>query len=173
MLWKPVITSARRFRALSGLQLPAFFARMVFSPFKTFTRRASVEKIWYDSNREGDGKISVSLAAKVTNGIALLIVIVLVTGPVWIFLPRSLTPWGTPLGKMRFVIGTFLSHVGLIFWPVALIVFVHLFLRRYWIEWIKMAALTAFCFWLAWDSTQGVIWFWTWFGHRLAHFHNG
>jgi len=173
VLWKPVLTSARRFRTLSGVQFPAFLARMIFSPFKTFTQRVSVEKIWYDSNREGDDKVSASLAGKVSNGLALMIVIVLLTGPLWNFIPWSLTPWGSPLGWMRLIIGTFLCHVGLIFWPVAIIVLVHLFLRRYWIEWIKLATLTAFCFWQAWDSTQGVIWFWTWFGHRLGHFYNG
>jgi glycosyltransferase involved in cell wall biosynthesis len=173
VLWKPVLTSARRFRTLSGLQLPALFARMVYSPFKTFTRRASVEKIWYDSNRESDDKVPTSMAAKVSNGVALLIVIVLLTGPLWNFIPWSLTPWGSLLGWIRLVIGTFLCHVGLIFWPVAILVFVHLFRRRYWFEWIKMAALTAFCFWQAWDSTRDVIWFWTRFGHWLTHFHNG
>jgi glycosyltransferase involved in cell wall biosynthesis len=49
VLWKPVLTSPRRFRTLSGMQWAAFLFRMFFSPFKTFTRRASVEKIWYDS----------------------------------------------------------------------------------------------------------------------------
>jgi glycosyltransferase involved in cell wall biosynthesis len=168
--WKPVLTSGRRFRTLSGLQVPAFIARMIFSPFKTFTRRSSVEKIWYDSNRERDETIPDSFAYKASNGIALLILIVMLTGPVWNFIPWSLTPWGSPLGWMRLVIGTFLCHVGLVFWPLAIVVFVHLFRRRHWFEWLKLAALTAFCFWQAWDSTRGVIWFWTWFFHRVMHF---
>ena len=173
VVWKPVLTSARRLRTLSGLQLPAFIARAIFSPWKTFTQRSAVEKIWYDSNRE-DGKSIPSLpATMVSNAIILLTLIVLLTGPVWYFIPRSLTPWGTPLGKFRFVAGIILCHAGLIFWPLALIVFVHLFRRRQWIEWIKLAALTAFCSWQAWDSTQGVIGIWTTLYHWLPHIYNG
>jgi glycosyltransferase involved in cell wall biosynthesis len=173
VLWQPVLTSARRFRTLSGRQFPAFIARLVFSPSKTFTQRASVEKIWYDSNRANDGPTPDSLGARMTNGIILLIVILLLTGPLWNFIPWSLTPWGSPLGKFRFVDGTFLCHVGLIFWPFAIIVFVHLFRRRHWFEWIKMALLCAFCLWQAWGATRGVIWFWTWLYHWLAHLNNG
>ena len=173
VVWKPVPTSARRFRTLSGLEFPVFIARVVLSPLKTFTQRSSVEKIWYDSNRENDDNIPASLAAKVTNGIVLLMMIVLFTGPLWNFIPRSLTPWDSPLGKMRFVIGIFLCHAGLISWPFAIVLFVHLFRRRHWIEWIKMAALTAFCSWLAWGATRGVIWFWAWVFRWLIHSYNG
>jgi glycosyltransferase involved in cell wall biosynthesis len=170
VVWKPVLTSARRFRTLPGLQLPVFIARAVLSPRRTLTERSFVEKIWYDSNRENDEKTPVSLPARVSNGILLVIVVVLVTGPLWYFIPRSLTPWASPLGKFRFVDGVFLCHAGLIFWPLALIVFVHLFRRRYWIEWIKLTGLWAFFSWRAWVSTQGVMWFWTWLYRRLAHF---
>jgi len=165
VLWNSVLTSPRRLRTLSGRQFPVFIARLIFSPFKTFTRRASVENIWYDSNRSGDYKIANSPAAKVSNGIALLIVIVLFTGPLWNFIPQSLTPWDSPQGKVRLAIGIFLCHVGLIFWPIAIVVFVHLFRQRQWVEWTKLAALAAFCFWLAWGATHGVIWSWT----RLCH----
>lgn len=168
--WKPVLTSPRRLRTLSGLQLPAFVTRAVLSPIKTLTQRSFVEKIWYDSNRENDDKIPTSLAAKMSNGILLVMMIVLLTGPVWYFIPRSLTPLASPLGKFRFVDGIFLCHVGLIFWLIALVVFVHLFRRRQWIEWMKLAALGAFCSWQAWGSTLGVIWFWAWLYRRLAHF---
>jgi len=173
VVWKPVLTSARRLRTLSGLQLPVFLARAVFFPWKTLTQRSVVEKIWYDSNREDDETIHRSPATKVSNAIILLILIVLLTGPVWYFIPRSLTPWASPLGKFRFVAGIILCHAGLIFWPLAIVVFVHLFRRRQWIEWIKMAALTAFCSWQAWESTQGVIGIWTTLYHWLPHFYNG
>ena len=172
VLWKPVLTSARRFRTLSGRQFPAFIARLVFSPSKTFTQRASVEKIWYDSNRAGDGPTPDTLGTRMANGIILLIVILLLTGPIWNCIPRSLTPWDSPLGKFRFVDGIFLCHAGLIFWPLAMIVFVHLFRRRHWFEWIKMTLLCAFCLWQAWGATRGVIWFWTWLYHWLAHLNN-
>jgi glycosyltransferase involved in cell wall biosynthesis len=170
VLWKPVLTSGRRFRTLSVWQLPIFYFNVVFSPVKTFTRRKSVEKIWYDSNREDDDKVSDSPVVKVSNGIALLIVIVLLTWPIWNFIPWSWTPWGSPLGWMRLIIEIFLCHVGLILWPIAIFVFVNLFRRKYWIEWIKLAALAAFCFWQGWGAARGVIWIWTHLFHWLTHF---
>jgi hypothetical protein len=168
VLWERVLTSGRRFRTTSALQLPVFLVRAVFSPVKTFTRRSSVEKIWYDSNRENDDKMPDTLGAKVSNGIALLIAIALFTGPIWNFIPGSLTPLASPLGKIKFVIGILLCHVGLVFWPCALLLFWNLLRRQQWVEWIRMAALTAFCSWQAWDSTQGVIWYWTLLYHWLA-----
>src|SRR5206468_3903170 len=68
VLWERVLTSGRRFRTLSGsgLQMLAFCARAVLSPFKTFTRRSAVEKIWYDSNREGDDKMPNTPGVKVS-----------------------------------------------------------------------------------------------------------
>jgi glycosyltransferase involved in cell wall biosynthesis len=173
VLWKPVLTSGRRFRKTSALQLLAGGVRMIFSPVKMVTQRSSVEKIWYDSNREDDHKMPDSLAIKVSNGVALLILIVLLTGPLWNFVPRSLTPLASPVGKFRFVIGTFLCHAGLVFWPFAVVLFWNLLRRKQWIEWLKLAALFAFCLWRALESTQGVIRIWTRLYHWLAHFYTG
>lgn len=181
VLWKPVFTSGRRFRTLS-LQFPAFVARMIFSPLKTFTRRSSVEKIWYDSNRDDDQKVPASFAVKVSNAMMLLIVTVLVTGPLWNFVPRSLTPWSSPLGKIRFVIGSFVCHVGLVFWPGAILTIwsllrhflvASMFRQKRWKEWIRLAVLSALFLWLAWDCTRGVVRFWTWLYHGLVHFYSG
>ncbi len=152
VLWKPVLTSGRRFRTVL---------------------RASVEKIWYDSNREGDETMPDSLGVRVSNGIVLLITIVLLTGPIWYFIPRSLTPLASPLGKFRFVIGTFLCHAGLVFWPFVVVLCWNLLRRKQWIEWLKLAALFAFCLWQALESTQGVIRIWTRLYHWLAYFYNG
>ena len=105
--------------------------------------------------------------------VAFLITIVLLTGPIWYSIPRSLTPLASPLGKFRFVIGTFLCHAGLVFWPFAVLPFWNLFGRKHWIEWFKLAALFAFCLWQALESTQGVIRIWTRLYHWLAYFYNG
>ena len=134
---------------------------MIFSPVKTFTQRSSVEKIWYDSNRDVADKGADSLTVKVCNGIVLLILIVLLTGPIWYFIPRSLTPLADPLGKFRFVIGTFLCHAGLVFWPFAVVLFWNLLRRMQWVEWLKLAALFSLCLWQAVESTHGVIRIWT------------
>ena len=64
VLWERVLTSGRRFRTMSGLQMLAVCARAAFSPSKTITRRSSVEKIWYDSNRENDDKMPDSLGVR-------------------------------------------------------------------------------------------------------------
>lgn len=174
VLWTPVLTSARRFRTLSGRRLLVFLGRMVSSPRKIFTSRSTVKDIWYDSNRDNDDKTSGSMAVRIlSNAIVLLIVVVLLTGPVWNFIPWSQTPRGTPLGHIRLVIAIFLCHVGLIFWPCAIILFGALLRRRHWLEWIKLALLFAFCLWQAWESTQDAISWWRLIGHWLAHFHKG
>ena len=51
-------------------------------------------------------------------------IIVVVTEPIWSFTPWSLTPLASPLGKIRFVIGTFLCHLGMLFWPIGIVLFV-------------------------------------------------
>jgi glycosyltransferase involved in cell wall biosynthesis len=130
VLWERVLTSGRRFRVMSGLQLMARVGRLIFSPFKALTQRSSVEKIWYDSNREADDKMPNTLGVKISNAITLLIVIVMLTGPLWNFVPWSLTPLDSPQGKVRFVIRALLSHVGLVFWPLAVILFWNLLRRK-------------------------------------------
>jgi len=173
VVWDPVLTSGRRFRTMSGLPMLAVCARAALSPSKMTTRRSSVEKIWYDSNREADDKMPDSLAVQMSNGIALLIIIVLVTGPVWNFIPWSLTPWGSPLGKMRLAIEIFLCHVGLVLWPIAIVLFVNLVRQKRWTGLVQSVALIALCAWQAWDCAHGVIWTWTHLFHWLTHFFNG
>lgn len=167
-LWQWVHTSGRRFRKTSALELFLGTIRMIFSPFKMMTQRSSVEKIWYDSNRTDDDKMPNSVVAKISNGIALVFLVVLITGPLWNFVPRSLTPWESLFGKFRIVCATILCHVGLIFWPFALVFFVNLLRQKLSVEWIKMAALTAFSVWQGWSATRGVIWLWTFFGQTVA-----
>jgi hypothetical protein len=82
--------------------------RMMFSPVKFLTQRSLVEKVWYDSNRTDDDRTPNSLAVQISNGIALVIMIVVVTGPVWNFIPWTLTPLDSPLGKYRYFISIFL-----------------------------------------------------------------
>jgi glycosyltransferase involved in cell wall biosynthesis len=173
VLWKPVLTSPRRLRTLSAAHLPEFIARIILSPRKMLTRRASVQKIWYDSNRSKDTIISNTLRTKLAGCVGLLFFLLLATSPIWYFIPWSWTPWGTLRGDTRFVIETFLSHMGLVFWPIAFVVFVNLFRRTHWLEWIKMAAIAALCFKVAFDSTKGVVFSWTWIWYKVAHFFKG
>ena len=169
VLWERVLTSGRRFRTMSGLQLMAHFARLAFSPFKAVTQRSSVEKIWYDSNREGDDHIPNSVGVKVSNAITLLIVIVLITGPIWTFIPWSLTPLTSPLGKIRFVVRTLVAHAGLVVWPcVVVVLFVNLVRQKRCTAWIQSVVLIALCSWFAWGAVRGVVWSWTLFYQWLA-----
>jgi glycosyltransferase involved in cell wall biosynthesis len=170
VIWEPVRTSGRRFRTMSGFQVLTTLGRACISPFKMFTRRSSVEKIWYDSNREHDDKIPNGFTVKIANTIAFVVVLVLVTGPLWNFIPHSLTPRDSPIGKVRFIIGIFLCHVALIFWPFALILFRSLLKPKHWLEWLKLTALFAFLVWQAWGATNFVIRVWADFIHWLAHF---
>jgi hypothetical protein len=168
VLWKSVLTSGRRLRTVSGLRLLAFFGRALLSPFKMVTRRSSAEKIWYGSNRANDDTMSTSPAVRVSNAVALLILIVLLTAPLLRFVPQSLTPLSTPVGQIRFVVRIFLCHLGLFFWPVAIVLLVNLMRQRRWTGLFQSVLLIAFCFWQAWSATRGILWFWTWFYHWLT-----
>jgi glycosyltransferase involved in cell wall biosynthesis len=169
-LWERVTTSGRRFRKISGLQLVVGGLRLLSSPFKMFTHRSSVEKVWYDSDRTGDDTMPNSFAVRLSNGIALLLLLVVLSGPLWNFVPRSLTPLASPVGKIRFAIGTFNCHVGLLFWPIAIVLAINLLRQKRFAGSIQSLALIALCLWLAFDATRGVIRVWTLFAHWLTHF---
>ena len=168
--WGYVQTSGRRLRKTSGFRLLSLLARVAISPRKTARQRTDVvEKVWYDSNRADDDKLPNSIAARFSNGVAFVVLLVLVTGPLWNFVPKSLTPLSSPLGKIRLVIGIFLCHVGLILWPVALVLVINLFRQKRWTGMIQSAVLIVFCSWEASGATEKVIWFWPWLcGHVMA-----
>jgi glycosyltransferase involved in cell wall biosynthesis len=162
VLWHRVLTSGRRFRKTSALELFLGALRMILSPRKTFTQRSSVAKIWYDSNRADEDQIPNSFVVKTSNAIALVVLLLMLTGPLWNFVPHSLTPAGTVAGEIRFAIQIFLCHVGLLFWPIAVVLFWNLLRRKQWFEWLKLAALGAFCVWQGWGAARAVVWFWPW-----------
>jgi glycosyltransferase involved in cell wall biosynthesis len=165
VLWRYVVTSGRRMRGIRGLQMLTAI-RMAFFP-KMLTQRSSVKKIWYESNREHDETNSSSLAVQASNIIALLIVLVLVTLPIWI-IPWPQTLIASPLGTVRFIAQIILVHIGLVLWPCAYFLLRSLLRQKRWIERIKLAALIVLCLWYAWGSTQGVIWIWTRLYHLLT-----
>jgi glycosyltransferase involved in cell wall biosynthesis len=170
LLWRTVLTSGRRVRGIRGLQTMAALVRAGFFP-SMLTRRSSVKKIWYDSNREDDDTDSRSLAVLACNTILLLIILVVITDPIFGFIPWLRTHIG-PFGPVRFAINIFLCHVGLVLWPIAWLICCSLFQQQRWLERIKVIALLALCVWLAWDCTQSIIWFWPWLCHQLLHFYN-
>ena len=143
---------------------------MMFSPVKFLTQRSSVEKVWYNSNRTDDDKMPNSPGARISNGVVLVIMIVLVTGPVWDFIPWRLTPLDGLLGKYRYFISIFLCHLGALGWLIGLVLLVNVLRQKRWTGLIQSTALIALCFWQAWESTHGVIRIWTGFIHWLANF---
>ena len=168
LVWPRVLTSGRRLRTMSGLQILASVARIACKPTVGVTQRSNVQHIWYDSNRARDSILPRTWAVRLSNAVTLVLLLLWLTGPAWNFIPWSWTPRGSALGYFRMADGFFLSHVGLILWPIAGVLLWTLMHRRNWIEWFKTAALLAFCTWQAWDSTYGVIWHWKEIWHWLA-----
>jgi hypothetical protein len=154
VLRERLFTSARRVRAMSGLHILSLLLRIAFLPSE-LTRRSSVEKVWYQSNREKGERGSSSLGTKISNGIALLILLVLVSIPLWIVpWPRILIE--SPLGYLKRGAEMILAHVGLVLWPCALFLARNLFRQKRWQERIKTLVLIAFCLWFAISCAQGV-----------------
>jgi hypothetical protein len=161
VLWQHVLTSGRRVRGIRGLQMLAGLVRMAVSP-GMLTRRSSVKKIWYESNREDDDRLLDSLTVQLANAVVLLLTIAMITGPLWNLIPGSLTPLSSPLGKIRIGIGIFCCQVGMVAWPCAYFLLRTLLRQRRWVERIKLVVLIVLCLWSAWSSTQVVVWFWAW-----------
>jgi glycosyltransferase involved in cell wall biosynthesis len=171
VLWKYIFTSDRRARGIRGLQMLTSLIVMAFSP-GILTRRSSVKKIWYESNREDNRKIFDVLANQVCNVIMLLITIVMITDPLFDHIPWLKAHIVGTLGTIRFAINIFLAHIFLALWPCAYFLLRSLFRQKRWLERIKLVGLLALCLWFAWSCTRAVIWFWPWLYHLLMHFHN-
>ncbi len=168
-LWEPVLTSGRRARKISGLKFLAGAIGLVLSPVKMFTRRSSVQKIWYDSNRADDDIMPTSLAARLSNGITLLLIIVVLTEDFWGRISWSMTPLSNPLGQIRFLVQLSICLIGLfIFWAVALVLLVNLLRQKRWTGLMQSTALIAFCLWNGWGATNAVLRLGKHFYHWLA-----
>lgn len=161
VLWRYVLTSGRRVRGMGGLQMLIALIRMAFFPSMLKERKA-VSKIWYDSNREVDDSTTQRWCVQISNAIMLVIVIAFITGPLWMFIPWSLTPEGSLLLKLRIAVAILSSHVGLVLWPCAYLLFRILFKQKRWFERIKITTLIALCLWIAWGATREVYLFWVW-----------
>jgi glycosyltransferase involved in cell wall biosynthesis len=158
VLWDHVMTSGRRVRGMGGLQMVSALVRMAFFP-KLLRRRSSVEKVWYESNREADNNISSSLAIKLSNFILFVIMTFIITGPIW------LVPWPErifdgPLGTVRYVSQVVGLHIGLLLWPCAYFLARILLKQTRLVEQLKVFVLLALCFWLAWGNAWEFVGFW-------------
>lgn len=158
VLWNQVLTSGRRARGMGGLQMVGALLRMAFFP-KMLTRRAAVGKVWYESNRESDHLVSSSLAIKLSNAILLVIMVSIVTGPIWLF-PWPERYFDGPLGTVRFVSYVVGLHVGLLLWPCAYFLTRILLKQTRLLEQLKLIVLIVLCLWVGWGNTREFVGFW-------------
>src|SRR5262249_29143722 len=147
VLWDKARTSGRRVRGMSGVQMVSVLFRMAFFP-KLLKKRASVDKVWYDSNRESDNQSS-SIGVKLSNTILLLMMLFIFTGPIWL-IPWPEWVFDGPLGTFRDASYIFGIHFGLILWPCAYFLVRILLKQKRLVEQLKLIALAAVCLWLAW-----------------------
>lgn len=167
VLWQKVTTSGRRFRKVGGVQLLGGGLRVLVSPAKMFTERTSVEGVWYDSDRTTDHEMPKGIATRVGNALTLLVVVVLLTAPFWNFVPWSVTPQGSMVGTFRIVLRSVVAHLGLAFWPIAILLSVNLLRQKHWTSIGHSILLVAFCIWQGWCSARVVVGVWTWMLHRI------
>jgi hypothetical protein len=158
VLWDHVLTSGRRARGMGGLQMVSALLRMAFFP-KLLTRRSAVGKVWYESNREADNLVASSLGIKLSNAILLVIMISIITGPIWM-LPWPARIFDGPLGTVRFVSQVVGLHIGLLLWPCAYFLTRILLKQTRLAEQSKLIVLLAVCLWLAWGNAREFVGFW-------------
>ena len=166
--WRPVLTSGRRLRKTSGGELLLGAVRMLFSPVKFLTDRTPVQKIWYDSNRATDHILPNSWLMRISNFIALLFILVMMSGPLGNLVPWDWTPRDGLSGQIRVAMGIFCSHVGLVLLPLALVLLVNLLRQKRSTGIIQSAGWIAFCVWQGWGAVRVVIWAWSELGTRAV-----
>lgn len=167
VLWQKVTTSGRRFRKVAGVQLLMGGLRSLLSPVKMFTRRSSVQDVWYDSDRTTDHEMPTGVAIILGNALTLLVVVALFSAPFWNFVPWSVTPKGSIAGSFRITLRAAVAHLGLFLWPIGLALSVNLFRQKRWTSVGHSVVLIVFCFWQGWCSARVVVGVWTWLLHRV------
>jgi glycosyltransferase involved in cell wall biosynthesis len=159
VLWDLVSTSGRRARGMGGLQMVGALLRMAFFP-RILTRRSSVGKVWYESNRESDHVVSSSLGIKLSNAILFVIMVLIIAGPIW-WIPWPERYFDGPLGTLRYASNIVGLHLGLLLWPCAYFLTRILLKQKRIVEQLKLLALVAVCLWLGWGNLREFVGFWT------------
>jgi hypothetical protein len=159
--WRPVLTSGRRLRKTSGGEWLLGVVRLALSPVKFFTHRTSVEKIWYDSNRTTDHILPDSWRVRISNAIALLVLLIMMSGALGHLVPWEWTPRDSVSGQVRVGMGILCCHVGLMLWPLAVVLLVNLPRQKRWTGVIQTLACSAFCVWQGWGAVRVVVWAWS------------
>lgn len=159
LLWTPALTSGRRARTTSGLAMIWFFLSLAFLPLRKLRRRSSVQKMWYESDREGDESRYGTLAFKLSNFAALVLILLFLSGPLWMIpLPESLaSSWS---GTFKYGMQVLQCHFGLVLLPCAYLLLRVLLSQKRWIERIKLIVLIFLCLWISLTSLREVYWIW-------------
>jgi glycosyltransferase involved in cell wall biosynthesis len=172
LLWTPALTSGRRARTTSGLAMIWFFLGLAFLPLRKLTRRSSVEKMWYESDREGDEQRYGTLAFKASNFAALVLILLFLSGPLWVIpLPESLS--GGWLGTFKYAVQVLQCHIALVLLPCAYLLARVLLRQKRWIERVKLIVLIAVCLWIGLTSLREVYWIWREYLLWIAEYFTG
>jgi glycosyltransferase involved in cell wall biosynthesis len=157
LLWERIPTSGRRVRAVSGLSILSLLLRIAFIP-SNLRNRQNVENIWYESDRtiEDAGN---SVFGRVSNFLALVVMLTLITIPLWV------VPWPGSLmagtfGQIKTFAGIIVVHVGLTLWPCSLFLFRTFVQQTKCLERAKTGLLIGMALFLAIGSSIRVLDLW-------------
>ena len=152
-----VPTSGRRVRSVTGLSILGLMVQIAIAP-SNLKERKNVERIWYVSDRSS-ANASHSFLGRISNFCALLIMLVLVSIPIWaVPWPKSLL--AGPLGQLKHLCGTVVAHVGLVLWPCSFFLSQSFFEQKQIKDRFKTALLILICVLLAFGSSIRVLEFW-------------
>ena len=157
VLREKVPTSGRRVRSVTGLQILVLMVQIAFLP-SNLKNRKNVEKVWYMSNRSAEDA-GLSFFGRVSNFCALLIMLLLVSIPIWaVPWPKALL--AGPLGHFKHFCGLLVTHVGLVLWPCSFFLSRTLLEQKQFKERLQTAILVLVCLLLALGSSFQVFEFW-------------
>ena len=156
VLWKRVTTSGRRLRGVRrGVRMLLTLFRIAFFP-GLLKRRATVQKVWYQSERNEDTGTE-RFSTRLFNAVMLLLIIGLL--PIWAVIPWSVTPMDTTVGQIRWGFAILSCHVGLVAWPCGWYLLRSVVVQPRWLERLKMAGLSVLCAWLGCGNAREVLGF--------------
>lgn len=159
LLWTPVLTSGRRVRTSSGMKILTTMTRVAFFPRRMLQRRSNVEALWYDSDRKRDEETPNGLAVRASNAVAFVVMVLVMTGPLWNLPLPSKYSTGV-LGTVKYGVQVFECYVGLLLFPCAYFLVRCLAVQPRWGERLKLLLLLGICLWGGWSSARELYWIW-------------
>jgi glycosyltransferase involved in cell wall biosynthesis len=147
-----VLTSGRRTRTVSGLEILKVLALGALLGKRAFQDRRGLAKLWYDESRSDPGIVPSNWTVRLSNSLALLLLGAVAIGPLfWIPLPESFLEG--PLDSLRSVRQSLMALLGLLFWPVSLLLARLILKERAWTARITTGLVAVFTLWVASAAT--------------------